>query len=158
MNIIYAKYNLNTKKWELKQNDLSPYYNELRIGFIDKTSIFYFDNLKFGFHLKEENNIKDYKIYPPVGVKYLATDQEYLVVSLLETLPEKNYELFLWVENSDIRSEKTFNLTIPRPKKPYKSWIWNVNTLIWEAPIPYPDDNTKEYIWNEAEQEWTPKK
>jgi hypothetical protein len=28
------------------------------------------------------------------------------------------------------------------------------DTCLWEAPIPYPSDN-KQYIWNEAEQEWT---
>lgn len=40
------------------------------------------------------------------------------------------------------------------PPTPYPSWKLNENTCLWEAPIPYPQDN-KEYIWNEAEQEWT---
>ena len=38
-------------------------------------------------------------------------------------------------------------------RKPFPSWTLT-DQLQWEAPIPYPDDN-KEYIWNEAEQEWT---
>ena len=37
---------------------------------------------------------------------------------------------------------------------PYPSWKLNKDTCLWEAPIPYPDDN-KDYLWNEAEQEWT---
>jgi hypothetical protein len=40
------------------------------------------------------------------------------------------------------------------PPTPYPSWKLNEDTCLWEAPIPYPDDN-KQYIWNEAEQEWT---
>jgi hypothetical protein len=44
------------------------------------------------------------------------------------------------------------------PPTPYPSWKLNEDTCLWDAPIPYPSDNTKEYIWNEAEQEWTPTK
>jgi hypothetical protein len=40
------------------------------------------------------------------------------------------------------------------PPTPYPSWKLNEDTCLWEAPIPYPSDN-KEYLWNEAEQEWT---
>ena len=40
------------------------------------------------------------------------------------------------------------------PPQPFMSWKLNEDTCLWEAPIPYPSDN-KDYIWNEAEQEWT---
>jgi hypothetical protein len=40
------------------------------------------------------------------------------------------------------------------PPTPYPSWKLNEDTCLWEAPIPYPQDN-KRYIWNEAAQEWT---
>jgi hypothetical protein len=40
------------------------------------------------------------------------------------------------------------------PPTPYPSWKLNEDTCLWDAPIPYPSDN-KEYIWNEAAQEWT---
>jgi hypothetical protein len=40
------------------------------------------------------------------------------------------------------------------PPTPYPSWKLNEDTCLWEAPIPYPSDN-KEYLWNEAAQEWT---
>jgi len=40
------------------------------------------------------------------------------------------------------------------PPTPYPSWKVNEDTCLWDAPIPRPDDN-KEYIWNEAEVEWT---
>jgi len=41
------------------------------------------------------------------------------------------------------------------PPTPYPSWLLDEETCIWNAPIPYPDDD-KLYIWNEQEQEWTP--
>ena len=37
---------------------------------------------------------------------------------------------------------------------PFPSWKLNEDTCLWEAPIPYPQDN-KKYIWNELHQEWT---
>jgi hypothetical protein len=40
------------------------------------------------------------------------------------------------------------------PPTPYPSWKLNEDTCLWDAPIPYPSDN-KQYIWNEAAQEWT---
>ena len=40
------------------------------------------------------------------------------------------------------------------PPQPFMSWTLNNDTCLWDAPIPYPSDN-KQYIWNEAEVEWT---
>ena len=40
------------------------------------------------------------------------------------------------------------------PPTPYPSWKLNEATCLWDAPIPYPQDN-KQYLWNETEQEWT---
>lgn len=40
------------------------------------------------------------------------------------------------------------------PPQPFPSWVLDEETCLWNAPIPYPDDN-KEYIWNETEKEWT---
>ena len=40
------------------------------------------------------------------------------------------------------------------PSKPYNSWILNEDTCIWEAPVPYPNDDEKKYNWNEQSQSW----
>jgi hypothetical protein len=37
--------------------------------------------------------------------------------------------------------------------QPYSSWILDETTCIWEAPIPYPNDD-KKYGWDEPNQEW----
>ena len=39
------------------------------------------------------------------------------------------------------------------PPKPYPSWILNITTLDWEAPVSYPNDG-KVYDWDEATQSW----
>ena len=39
------------------------------------------------------------------------------------------------------------------PPKLYNSWTLNETTCIWEAPIPYPDDNNS-YVWNETTKQW----
>ena len=35
----------------------------------------------------------------------------------------------------------------------YPSWIFNQDTLVWEAPIPQPEDG-EEYVWNEQAVSW----
>lgn len=39
------------------------------------------------------------------------------------------------------------------PRKPFESWILNNETLDWESPIPYPDDEN-EYYWDETIKNW----
>tara|TARA_R100001198_G_C5038957_1_gene100722 strand:+ start:32 stop:409 length:378 start_codon:yes stop_codon:yes gene_type:complete len=38
-------------------------------------------------------------------------------------------------------------------RRPFASWILNETTCLWEAPISIPDDD-KNYVWNEATQQW----
>jgi hypothetical protein len=37
--------------------------------------------------------------------------------------------------------------------KPYPSWILNEGSCIWEAPVPYPNDNQL-YSWDETTLSW----
>jgi len=39
------------------------------------------------------------------------------------------------------------------PPKPYSSWVINMDTCKWEAPVPYPDDG-KIYDWSEDTLSW----
>jgi hypothetical protein len=39
------------------------------------------------------------------------------------------------------------------PPQPYKSWVLNEDTCLWEAPIPHPEDGGK-YFWNEESISW----
>jgi hypothetical protein len=37
--------------------------------------------------------------------------------------------------------------------KPHNSWVLNKDTCLWEAPVPYPDDDNK-YEWDEETLTW----
>jgi hypothetical protein len=154
MSKIYAKNNTKTNNWVLDTTELGSFYNNLYIGFTNEEEIVDLRNIRFGFELKQGENIKQYGVFPPSNIKYIKTNQKYIVVVALRTIPKETYELYLWSENNNTLTEETFVFTIPQPKKPFSSWVWKEQKMNWEAPIPYPDDN-KEYIWNEAEQEWT---
>ncbi len=39
------------------------------------------------------------------------------------------------------------------PPKPYTSWVLNEETCLYEAPVPYPN-NDKIYRWDEATTDW----
>lgn len=39
------------------------------------------------------------------------------------------------------------------PPKPYKSWLLNEETCLWEAPVAYPEDGQM-YNWNEENTSW----
>jgi len=39
------------------------------------------------------------------------------------------------------------------PKRPFKSWLLNEQTCLWEAPIPMPNDG-KKYTWDEPTTSW----
>lgn len=37
--------------------------------------------------------------------------------------------------------------------KPFESWVFNSESAIWEAPVPYPADK-RDYIWDELSLSW----
>lgn len=39
------------------------------------------------------------------------------------------------------------------PPKPFDSWILDMNTYQWIAPVPYPEDQSL-YVWNESKKVW----
>jgi hypothetical protein len=39
------------------------------------------------------------------------------------------------------------------PPKPFDSWTLNEDSCLWEAPVPYPDDNN-DYYWDEDTTSW----
>lgn len=45
------------------------------------------------------------------------------------------------------------NLDAFIPPQPFKSWVLNTNTCLWECPIPCPDGHV---IWNEDTLSWLP--
>jgi hypothetical protein len=38
-------------------------------------------------------------------------------------------------------------------RKPYPSWIGDIDTMAWQSPVPYPQDS-KQYYWDEPSVSW----
>ena len=38
-------------------------------------------------------------------------------------------------------------------RKPYPSWVGDINTMSWQPPVPYPQDD-KRYYWDEPTVSW----
>jgi hypothetical protein len=105
------------------------------------------------------------KVINNIVVEVIVAEQDYI-----DTLPDK----WAWVQTSyntyggkhtlggtplrknyagiGFKYDKELDAFIP--PQPYPSWKLDTDTCLWNAPIPYPQDD-KQYIWNEAEQEWT---
>lgn len=151
MSKLIATNNFNTGKWLLQVESLSAYHVDLHIGFVNQVNIVEFKDLKFGYELRQDENIKQYGVYPPAGVRYVKSDQPHLTIERLHLQTEQTYTLFLWAENDGQRFEKEFEFTAPRPEQPYPSWTWNGER--WNAPVPYPDDGNY-YQWDEDNIQW----
>ena len=151
MSKIIAKNDLADLGWEVSIYNLSSDYADLYFQFTSNR----FNDLKFRYELLQNNNIKKYGVFPPPGVRYVSSDQEYLVVERLFFHMETKYQLYLCAENNKKIFEKTINFTTPRPVQPYSSWIWNDTDKVWESPIEYPSDDG-DYRWSEDTQSWDP--
>lgn len=151
MSKIIAKDDLEKNNWKIQFDNLSSHYADLQIGFTKEKPIVTFKGLKFGFTLKQGEQIIDTQTYPPKGVVYLSTDQEYVVTHRLKFKPDLEYQLFLWAENDKKSIQHTETFTTPKPLQPYPSWTWDGET--WNPPIPYPQDG-KDYQWDEDSLSW----
>lgn len=152
MSKISAIAHLKTKNWEVNIADLTAFSSSLHIGFTDEAPVIQFQNLQFKYELRQGENIKQYGIFPPPGVRYVRTDQTYLVVEQLKNLkPDETYVLYLWATNGGKSFETNTIFVVPRPSQPYDSWTWDGEQ--WTSPMPYPD-NGKKYIWNDTTKSW----
>jgi hypothetical protein len=152
MSRILAINHFETQYWEVNLHDLGASYADLFIGFTDEAPVIEFKNLQFKYELRQGENIKQYGIYPPPGVKYVRTDQKYLVIERLNNLrPDEIYELYMWAMNDGESFETTTKIIVSRPPQPYDSWTWDGEQ--WNAPLQYPDGG-KAYVWNETNQTW----
>jgi len=153
MSKIIATDHFETQNWEVTFEDLAPNYADLHIGFTDEAPVVEFKDLKFKYELKQDGNIKQYGVFPPPNVRYVRSDQPYLVVERLNLDIETKYELYLWAENNKEAFETTVTFTTPRPPQPYDSWTWDAEAKQWNPPVPYPDDGGA-YEWSEDTQTW----
>lgn len=151
MSKIIATDHFETQNWEVTFENLAPNYAHLFIGFTANAPVVEFKNLKFKYELKQNSNIEQQGEFPLLSIKYIRSNQDYLITGYLNLRPETEYELYLWAENGGKSFERTVTFTTPRPAQPYPSWTWDGEQ--WNPPVPYPDDNLP-YEWDEELQQW----
>ena len=76
---------------------------------------------------------------PPLIWGTCDDDADTALVGVIKTLTQAEFE-----------SEKLqeFNL-----RKPYPSWVGDIDTMSWQPPAPYPQDD-KSYYWDEPTVSW----
>lgn len=55
-----------------------------------------------------------------------------------------------------VLTEAEFNAdkeTEHQARKPYPSWVGDIDTMSWQSPVPYPQDD-KQYYWDESVINW----
>lgn len=154
MNNIQAVYDILDKNWSVSLNLASSLKNELAISFIAGTGLAKakFNNLRFGYDLKLNNEIIVSDHFPRQGQIYELSDSYPLEIAILDLTPNKTYELCLYAENANHRTEKNIEFLVPLPGRPHNSWTWDNGTMEWLAPIPEPKDFPHE--WDESVQLW----
>jgi hypothetical protein len=149
MKIIKAVNNIDTNVWSIAELDRSP--TSLQIDFISADQNKTFDNLKFGFSLKQGKTILVDEQFPPEGISYERAGQFYLIAKDISVPPDKTIELNLWAEHAGVRSEFSYSFKSDKLEQPYPSWIWTGEQ--WISPTPVPG-NAEDYLWNETSKQW----
>jgi hypothetical protein len=103
--------------------------------------------VNFSVIITEKNGKFKQIILEKDGITYLSTDQFFLFSERVFWKVDDEISFIIKVNDTT----KEFNLTVPRPEQPYKSWTWKDGC--WAPPVPYPEDG-KMYIWNEEKLNW----
>jgi hypothetical protein len=154
---IIATDDMRTGTWNIRTENLKPFESQLKIGFTGEPPVVEFDNLSFGYELRDSSSsMISQGSYPPEGTEYVNTEadeSQWMECIKILTNPETDYVLHMWCVNGGNRFEKDFSFTTPRPTQPFASWTWDSSNLEWVSPTPYPDDG-KLYDWDEDTTSW----
>jgi hypothetical protein len=144
-----------TQTWSQEGEELSSFSANLYFGFRNNGELpVTFDGMGFGYTLENSEGLISEDHNPLEGVTYISSDQDYITAHTINDLvPDEEYTLNVWAENSGNRWEEEFSFTLLRPTSPFDSWIYNEENHAWEAPILYPEDDGM-YAWDEESQEW----
>jgi hypothetical protein len=147
---------ISKKIWILEEEPITESYSiNISIGFRDNEKLpVKFDKMQFEILLKLDEKIVEKITKPELSQEYMCTDQDFIEFFTLTNLfPEKNYKINVYSKNYEDSWEETFSFTLPKPKKPYESWIYDEENYKWIPPVPYPYDG-KNYVWDENEKIW----
>jgi hypothetical protein len=76
---------------------------------------------------------------PPLLYGTCDDDADTSLTGIVKVLSEAEF-------NADKQAEH-------QARKPYPSWVGDINTMSWQPPVPYPQDD-KQYYWDEPTVSW----
>jgi hypothetical protein len=103
----------------------------------------------FSIKIKEANNKFSEINYPPDGCSLKTTDQFLLHSQRINWKTGDEFNITATVGTKTA----TLTYTVPKPTKPYPSWIWSDTNNYWVAPVAYPSGGAM-HDWNEDKQDW----
>lgn len=105
MSKILVNCNLQSGEWTVEEEDIRPFYTDVRFYFSESQSIVMFNNLTFGVKLKKDSEELFNETFG-VTKKYVATENtlfdNYVENSRLYFDPNTTYTLEFWCENNGI--------------------------------------------------------
>lgn len=147
---ILATCDLSSGQWVFDSNVDSSAF-DFQIGFAKNGSrLIDFADLKFGFDVSVNGVDAGSFGYPRQGEKYLSSDQIYITSQRLSFNFDDDVAFSVWAEENGSTHADVYSLTIPRPDKPYESWLWEGD---WVPPVAYPEDGGF-YRWDEESLSW----
>lgn len=146
-------HNLETSTYEfVDDNNTVAIGANLQFRFIKSTIPVVFNQLRFGYNLMIDKVVVNNNTFPRFG-EYSSSDQLHLEVCTINLLPNKEYELDIWVEESGNRTAANYTFITDIPPAPYPSWTWD--NLKWVPPIPAPTQvDGSIYVWDEDTLSW----
>ncbi|NBP00850.1 MAG: hypothetical protein EBU90_12085 [Proteobacteria bacterium] len=113
-NSIKITFDLEQRQYAIEQSEIFDKKITLMFSFKSSDEIVKFNNLSFGILVQNENkDIIFIKSWPLPNTKYISTDQEFLEIFSLNLETGKSYNLLLWNEETNIRTDKNISITIP---------------------------------------------
>lgn len=147
---VLASCHLPNGEWSFDIAPESP-SPDIEVGFTADVLPVEFDGLTFGLTVVSNGLPVFTRAYPTAGVRYVATDQQYISNDRVSLAADDEVALMVWMENAGERSEASTTFVIPRPEQPYPSWTWEDGA--WTPPVPYPDGDAI-YSWDEEQGDW----
>lgn len=147
--------NKNLLTIAIDNSEFGPYQSDVSIAIeTDNENTVDIATLQYGITVTVNKKPKIEKTYPLLGTSFITSDQSYLSTDSLEDInPDDICDIKVWFIYNSSYVETELTLTVPRPTKPYNSWIWN--GISWISPTDYPTNNNNyRYIWDEGKLVW----
>jgi len=154
-------YDIGLNSWNVSKSDVfHPRYIDLFLGFRNYgRQMVVFSNLSFDVSVtrKAQGDQDAVEVFtdhePKPGIQFVMTDQAYLYNTRVEIDPGYTYVVKYTVHHAGLTYTHEDEHTIPIPDQPYPSWVLGEHNM-WYPPVPYPEDATHMYRWDEASISW----